>query len=89
MATLADTPARIRGETRFFTIMAFIMSLLIVAGFSLNLAMGRSSFDVPIAYHIHGVIFMGWIGLFLAQHVTASAGNWSASSSPILSTLPA
>ena len=59
MASLAaDTPAQnsARGNTRFFTIIAFVMSFVIVAGFSLNLAMGRSSFDVPLAYHVHGVI---------------------------------
>lgn len=56
--------------------MAFVMSFIIVAGFSLNIAMGRSSFAVRLAYHVHAVVFMAWIGIFLAQHVTASAGNW-------------
>ena len=56
--------------------MAFVMSFIIVAGFSLNIAMGQSSFAVPLAYHVHAVVFMAWIGIFLAQHVTASAGNW-------------
>ena len=77
MATTAiETGARARGTTRFFTIMAFVMSFIIVAGFSLNVAMGRSSFAVPLAYHVHAVVFMAWIGIYLAQHVTASAGNW-------------
>ena len=77
MATAAiKTGGRARGNTRFFTIMAFVMSFIIVAGFSLNIAMGRSSFAVPLAYHIHAVVFMAWIGIYLAQHVTASAGNW-------------
>lgn len=76
MATTAPSRARFaQGETRFFIIMAFVMSAIIVAGFSLNLAMGRSSFAVPIAYHVHGVVFMAWIGLYLAQHVTVSTGN--------------
>lgn len=77
MATAAiETGAQARGNTRFFTIMAFVMSFIIVAGFSLNIAMGRSSFAVPLAYHVHAVVFMAWIGIYLAQHVTASAGNW-------------
>ena len=77
MATVAiETGAGARGNTRFFTIMAFVMSFIIVAGFSLNIAMGRSSFAVPLAYHIHAVVFMAWIGIYLAQHVTASTGNW-------------
>lgn len=79
MATTAapqggKTSAPVEG-TRFFTIMAFVMSAIIIAGFSLNLAMGRSSFAAPWPYHVHGMIFMGWIGLYLAQHVTISSGN--------------
>ncbi|WP_271076962.1 hypothetical protein [Aurantiacibacter sp. MUD61] len=74
MATQAQTAAAPVGTTRFYTIMAWIMSVIIIAGFSLNLAMGRSSFDVPAAYHVHAVIFMSWIGLYLAQHMTMSAG---------------
>lgn len=79
MATAATQPHAdsIRGNTRFFAVMAFVMSAIIVAGFSVNLAMGRSSFDVPIAYHVHAAIFMSWIGLYIAQHITASSGNWS------------
>ncbi|WP_379548015.1 hypothetical protein ACFCW2_02760 [Qipengyuania sp. DSG2-2] len=78
MATIADD-ARVTGrgelqDTRFFLIMAVVMSLLIVAGFVVNLAAGRSSFDVPAAYHVHGVVFMGWIGIYLGQHATIHAG---------------
>ena len=78
MASRATAPqgVSIHGNTRFFTIMALVMSAIIVAGFTVNLAMGRSSFAVPAIYHVHAVVFMGWIGLYLAQHVTASAGNW-------------
>ena len=68
MATLAQRGAGAEG-TRFYTIMAFVMALVIVAGFSLNLAMGRSSFALPPAFHLHGVIFMGWLGLYLAQRL--------------------
>ena len=77
MATLADSkPSGYSGEsTRFFTIMACIMSLVIVAGFSIQLAMGRSSFNVPWPYHVHGVIFMSWLGLYLAQHLSMASGN--------------
>ena len=63
-------------NTRFFTVMAFVMAFVIVAGFTLNLAMGRSTFAVPAIYHVHAVIFMGWLGLYVAQAATASAGNW-------------
>jgi len=75
MATAA-VPRRAPVEgTRFFTVMAFVMSAVIVAGFSIHLAMGRSSFDAPLAYHVHGMIFMGWIALYLVQHVTIATGN--------------
>ena len=77
MATLSDTKAAPRGvaDTRFFLIMAAVMSFVIVAGFSLNLAMGRSSFAVPAAYHVHAFVFMGWIALYLAQAVTIASGQ--------------
>ena len=75
MATIAPMRGTTVEGTRFFTIMAFIMAGIIIAGFSLNLAMGRSSFDLPFPFHAHGMIFMGWLGLYLAQHVTISSGN--------------
>ena len=53
------------------------MTTVIVAGFSLNLAMGRSTFASPWAYHTHAVIFMGWLALYLAQHFTASTRQWA------------
>lgn len=74
MATTAPRTAPVEG-TGFFTIMAFVMSAVIIAGFSIQLAMGRSSFSAPLAYHVHGMIFMGWIALYLLQHVTIATGN--------------
>ena len=57
-------------------VMAFVMATVIIAGFSLNLAMGRSTFAAPFAVHVHAGIFMGWLALYLAQHVTAASRNW-------------
>jgi len=73
MATSAATGAR--SEERFFFIMACIMSAVIVAGFSLNLVMGRSTFAVPIAYHIHAFVFFGWVAIYLAQNWLVASGN--------------
>ena len=74
MATLAPRGSAAEG-TGFFIIMAFVMAGVIVAGFSLNLAMGRSSFGMPLAFHVHGLIFMGWLALYLAQAVTIASGQ--------------
>ena len=74
-ATISGTPQAETRDTRFFLIMAVIMSLLIVAGFTVQLAMGRSSFSVPLFYHVHAFVFMGWIALYLAQHGTIHAGR--------------
>ena len=77
MATIQPQHIAIpREQTRFFLVMAVAMALVIVGGFTLQLAMGRSSFAVPAAYHLHAVVFMGWIGIYLAQHVTAARGQW-------------
>ena len=77
MATIQPQHVAIpREQTRFFLVMAVAMALVIVGGFTLQLAMGRSSFAVPAAYHLHAVVFMGWIGIYLAQHVTAARGQW-------------
>ena len=64
-----------RADTRFHTIMAVVMALIIIAGFSLNLAMGRSTFAVPLAYHVHAGIFMGWLALYIAQALTIARGE--------------
>lgn len=65
-----------KDNTRFFVRMAAIMTVLVVAGFVFQLSMGRSSFDVPWQYHVHGVLFMGWLGFYLLQHLTAHRGNF-------------
>jgi hypothetical protein len=74
MATLAPHRASAR-ETRFFMIMVLVMALVIVAGFSVNLAMGRSRFAAPWPFHVHAVIFMGWLGLTVMQALTIAGGN--------------
>jgi hypothetical protein len=74
MATLAPRSAATR-DTRFFMIMMLAMALVIVAGFSVNLAMGRSSFAAPWPFHVHGLIFMGWLGLAVMQVLTITGGN--------------
>src|SRR3546814_18709982 len=55
--------------------MAVIMSAVIVAGFSVNLVLGRSTFAVPLAYHVHAVVFFGWVALYLAQNRLVATNN--------------
>lgn len=80
MATLAqnpphqpgsDTPVR---DGTFFTKMAIAMALTVVAGFSMQLLMGRSSFASPLRVHVHAVLFMGWVAIFVAQSQLATRG---------------
>jgi len=79
MATLGESASpRLGGEQaerNFFRTMATIISVIIVAGFAFNLAMGRSTFAVPLAYHVHAFVFFGWVALYLAQNWLIAANN--------------
>ena len=76
MATLAESPrAPVANDDRFFLRAAFAMALVIVAGFSLQLAMGRSTFASPPLVHAHAIVFMGWVTIYLLQNVFAATGN--------------
>jgi hypothetical protein len=68
MNTAIDSSA-LAGNERFYRGMAIAMAVVIVAGFSLNLAMGRSTFYSPPLVHAHAIIFMGWMVLYVAQNV--------------------
>lgn len=70
MAAIAESPsAPMRGDDRFFLGGAIAMALVIVAGFSVQLAMGRSSFSAPPVVHAHAVVFMGWMVIYVLQNV--------------------
>lgn len=75
MATLAaGGPATtLRGESYLFP-MAAIMAAFVVAGFSTQLALGRSSFAAPPRVHLHAVLFMGWTTIFVLQSWLATRG---------------
>jgi hypothetical protein len=76
MATLPlGTRADARGEARFFFIMAVAMAATIVGGFSLNIAMGRSSFAAPALVHVHAFVMMGWVTLYVLQNGLIAGGN--------------
>lgn len=66
-----DAPA---ADQRFFVTLAVSMAIVVVAGFSTQLAMGRSTFASPLRVHAHAIAFMGWVALFVAQSWLATRG---------------
>lgn len=74
MATVIDRPvAPPLGDERFFLGAALAMTLVIVAGFSNQLAMGRSTFYSPPLVHAHAIIFMGWVTIYLTQNILVAS----------------
>lgn len=74
MTTMALPQARMSREHRFFLVTAIAMALLIVAAFSLDLILARASFGLPWIFHVHAVVFMGWVALYVAQNALATMG---------------
>lgn len=74
MAT-AYVPFPTLRDDRFFLIMAIIMALTNIAGFSLQLAMGRSTFAAPWTVHAHAVIFFGWTFFYVVQSALVAGGS--------------
>ena len=74
MATIA--PAQVHAATAdsFFRMLAIAMGLTVVAGFSLHYFMGRSTFAARPLVHLHGLAFMGWVGIFVTQAWLATHG---------------
>jgi hypothetical protein len=77
MAAIAESmPLEPQKDDRgFFLGGAIAMVLTIVAGFSINVVTGRSSFASPPVVHAHALVFMGWVVIYLAQNVLARQGN--------------
>src|SRR5215213_4062017 len=76
MASLAQKPLQpALGDERFFLRGAIAMALVIAAGFSLQLAMGRSTFASPLRVHAHAIVFMGWVAIYVMQNIFVATGR--------------
>jgi len=76
MATIAPgVKTDLDRERSFFLKMAIGMAVVIIAGFSFNLAAGRSSFAVPPVFHIHAFVFFGWVVLYVTQNALVATGR--------------
>ncbi len=75
MATLAPEKQTGTGDDRYFVTSALVMAAIVFAGFSLQLAMGRSSFGAPFIVHLHALVFMGWVVIYVAQTTLAASGD--------------
>ncbi|WP_397399470.1 hypothetical protein [Phenylobacterium sp.] len=62
-------------DDRFFLGTVIAMAVVLVAGFSVQLATGRSSFSAPLMVHAHAVVFMGWLGIYLLQNIFVATGR--------------
>ncbi len=71
-ATL-DLP--VANDRMFFRNLITVMAVILVAGFIVQLAMGRSSFNSPIIVHLHAFAFMAWVGITLGQTWLAAGGS--------------
>jgi hypothetical protein len=77
MATIAGSPRSTVGDEGFFLRGAIAMALVIVAGFSFQLAMGRSTFASPPLVHAHAIVFMGWIAIYVTQNILVATDRIS------------
>jgi len=78
MASIAaGSPGGVVSDDRFFLRAAIAMAMVIVAGFSVQLAMGRSTFHSPPLVHAHAIIFMGWVTLYVLQNIFVATGRMS------------
>ena len=74
MATVVGVRIRSSREHRFFFYSACAMAATIVAGFSLQWLMGRSTFLAPLHVQIHAWLFMGWTGFYVFQTHLITSG---------------
>jgi hypothetical protein len=74
---MATSAARmpVSADHRFFLISSFVMAFTIALGFSMQLAMGRSSFGAPPMVHVHALVFFGWTVFYVLQNALIATGS--------------
>lgn len=75
MATQTRTASVSREGDRFFLITSIVIAAIFVAGFTTQLAAGRSSFAAAPIVHIHAVVFFGWVTIFVLQNALVTSGS--------------
>lgn len=75
MATQANIAPVAREGDRFFLITSIVIAAIFVAGFTTQLAAGRSSFAAAPIVHIHAVVFFGWVTIFVLQNALVTGGS--------------
>ncbi|MEP7221559.1 MAG: adenylate cyclase [Novosphingobium sp.] len=76
MATIAQPTATYRSDQAFFVKLAIFLSVLIVFSFAQNAALGRVDLrTMPLWVHLHALLMLAWLGLFVTQNRLAAAGN--------------
>lgn len=72
----SDRSSTVRGSA-FFAVSAIVIAALVVLSFPLTyfipLATGGKSF--PLLYHLHGLAFFGWAGLYVVQTQLVRTGK--------------
>jgi len=78
MATTAPSSTAYDREARFYFILSCAMAFVLLAAFGFHFAMGRSSFASPVVVHVHAVLAMGWLGIYVLQNWLVASGNVAA-----------
>ena len=64
-----------RDDLTFFRAMITTMAAVLIAGFVIQLATGRSSFGAPLVVHLHAFVFMGWVAIVVTQAWLIASGR--------------